>query len=158
MALAVQVRWYYFGHPEEVGLHAEVRVLSSNLRKGRADPAFFVGLGRGNADVLTVSELTSEEAKRFSRAGIDEAFPYSVLEPAAGAGGIGLWSRFPLVAVADKARYTALVAARLQVPGVRFDPLVASVHIIDPIAPRVPCLQRVAHRHHRYEGEVEPIR
>ena len=34
--LAVQVPWYYFGRPADVGQNADIRVLSSNLRKGRA--------------------------------------------------------------------------------------------------------------------------
>jgi hypothetical protein len=44
--LAVQVRWYYIGHPSDVGQHADIRVLSSNLRKGQADPSIFVALAK----------------------------------------------------------------------------------------------------------------
>lgn len=134
IALAVQLPWYYLGRPVQVGQHTDITVLSSNLRKGRADPAFFVGLARERADVLTVSELTPEEVTRFAQAGIDDAFPYSVLEPGPGAGGIGLWSRFPLTRVGKSASYVAIAAAALDVPGVRFDPIVASVHTISPLA------------------------
>ncbi len=80
-----------------------------------------------------MSELTPEEVWRLSQAGLGEVFPYSVLIPAPDAGGIGLWSWFPLAAVSAKQPYTAIAAARLQVPGVRFDPLVASVHVISPV-------------------------
>lgn len=133
-ALAVQLPWYYLGRPTEVAQHTDLRVLSSNLRKGRADPAFFVGLARENADVLTVSELTPEAVERFARAGIDDAFPYSVLLPGRGAAGVGLWSRFPLRSVKAGAEYVAMVAADVDVPGVRFNPIVASVHTTSPLA------------------------
>jgi endonuclease/exonuclease/phosphatase (EEP) superfamily protein YafD len=135
VTVAVQVPWYYFGRPADVGQHADIRVLSSNLRKGQADASSFVGLAKANADVITVSELTPEEVRRFSQAGIEEVFPYSVLTPAPDAGGIGLYSRFPLAAVLPaKPRHSGIAAARLRVPGVRFDPLVASVHVMSPVA------------------------
>lgn len=131
-ALAVQLPWYYLGHPVEVGRHTEITVLSSNLRKGRADPDFIVGLARERADVIAVSELTPEEVTQFVRAGIDDKFPYSVLKPKPGAAGIGLWSRYPLTPVPARARSTTMAAARLEVPGVPVKPLVAGVHLINP--------------------------
>jgi endonuclease/exonuclease/phosphatase (EEP) superfamily protein YafD len=135
VTVAVQVPWYYFGPPADVGQHADIRVLSSNLHKGQADASSFVELAKANADVITVSELTPEEVRRFSQAGIEKVFPYSVLTPAADAGGIGLYSRFPVAAYPPaKHRHGGIAAARLRVPGVRFDPLVASVHVISPVA------------------------
>jgi endonuclease/exonuclease/phosphatase (EEP) superfamily protein YafD len=129
--VAVQVSWYYVGRPIAVGHHADIRVLSANLRRGQADASSFVELAVERADVVTVSELTPDEIQRFSQAGIEKAFPHSLLIPAPGAGGIGLWSRFPLGAVVPNA---GIAAARLRVPGVRFDPLVASVHVTSPVA------------------------
>ncbi|WP_235848184.1 endonuclease/exonuclease/phosphatase family protein [Mycolicibacterium holsaticum] len=132
--LVIQVPWYYFARTADVGAHADVNVLSSNLWKGRADESSFVGLAKDSADVITVSELTPEAVARFSQAGIEEAFPYSVLNPAPNAGGIGLWSRFPLTAVrTPKHRDTTIIAARVQILGARFDPLIASVHITSPV-------------------------
>ena len=133
VTVAVQVPWYYFGSPADVGAHVDIRVLSSNLRKGRADAASFIELAKASADVITVSELTPEEVERFKQAGIAEAFPYSVLTPAPDAGGIGLYSRFP-VATSPVGKQVTFAAVRLRVPGVRFDPLVASVHVISPVA------------------------
>lgn len=133
--LAVQVLWYYFGRPPEVGEHVDVRVLSSNLLKGRADASSFVGLARASADVITVSELTPEAVRRFSAAGIGAVFPYSVLVPAPDAAGIGLWSRFPRAEVSPVELDTAIVAVRLRIPGVRFDPVVASVHVTSAVRP-----------------------
>ncbi|OBB29003.1 endonuclease [Mycolicibacterium elephantis] len=134
LTLAFQLPWYYFGQPADVGPHVDIRVLSSNLRKGRADASSFVGLAKNRADVITVSELTAEEVQEFSRVGIEESFPNSVLKPAPGAGGIGLWSRYPLVPVRPvKHPGSAIASAQVQIPHVRFSPLIASVHITSPI-------------------------
>lgn len=134
-SLMVQVPWYYIGHAQTVGAHVDVRVLASNLRKGQADPSSFVSLAVGSADVLAVSELTPELVHRFAKAGLDAAFPYSVLLPRADAVGRGLWSRYPIADVVPvRHRRGAIIAVRLDVPGVRFDPLVAPVHTTSPLA------------------------
>ncbi|GJF12464.1 hypothetical protein NGTWS0302_01890 [Mycolicibacterium cyprinidarum] len=135
VSLAVQVSWYYLGHPTDISQHADIRILSSNLYKGQAEASSLVGFARENADVITVAELTSEAAERFSREGINETFPYSHLKPAPGAGGIGMWSKYPLtVLTAPRHSRVTMPAARLRVPGVRLDPLLASVHIMSPVA------------------------
>lgn len=95
---AIQIPRYCFARPGATQF-ADIQVLTSNLRNGEADPSSFVVLAENDADVTTVSELTPEVAQGFSRAGLDEAFPYSVLIPAPDAGGIGLWSRYPLDAM-----------------------------------------------------------
>ena len=133
--LSVQVSWYYFARPSDVGAHTDIRVLSSNLRKGQADPTAFVGLAKVSADVITVSELTPEAVQRFSQAGLDKIFPHSLLIPGPGAQGIGLWSRFPLSHLEPpKQRDIGVVSTRIVVPGVRFDPVLASMHVISPVA------------------------
>lgn len=131
--VAVQANWYFIGRNADIGEHMDVRVLSSNLRKGHVEAPEFIALARENADVITVSELTPGAVQGFSLAGINVAFPYSVLIPGPGAGGIGIWSRFPLTEV-PSAKREKNVAARLLVPGVRFPPLVASVHVMSPLA------------------------
>jgi endonuclease/exonuclease/phosphatase (EEP) superfamily protein YafD len=134
-SLAVQISWYYLGRPTDVGAYQDIRVLSSNLRYGQANPTFLVNLANDDADVVTVTELTSEEVQRLKRAGIDKPFPYSHLIPAAGAGGIGMWSRYPLTVLsAPRHRGVSIPAARLEIPGLRFEPLLASVHVYSPIA------------------------
>lgn len=134
-SLAVQVTWYYGGRPPDVGDHATIRMLSSNLFKGQADPSSLVGFAQENADVITVAELTPEAVERFAQFGIDETFAHSLLMPAPGAGGIGIWSRYPLTALsAPKLWRVKMPGARLRVPGVRFDPLLASVHVMSPVA------------------------
>ncbi|MGK2904563.1 MAG: endonuclease/exonuclease/phosphatase family protein [Mycobacterium sp.] len=135
VSVAVQVPWLYFGRAPDAGPHTtEVRVLSSNIRKGRADPEAFVALAVGRADVITVSELTAEAVTRFGEAGIRRTFPYSILVPRPGAGGMGLWSRYPLTAVPTSKYGSNFIAARVRIPGVTDEPLVASVHLMSPLA------------------------
>lgn len=134
VTLAVQVPWYLGGQTSDTDQHLTIRVLSSNLRYGQADPAFFTELAETGADVITVSELTTEAAERFDQSGIGRTFPYSSLIPRPGAGGIGLWSRYPITEVPDARREGNLVAARLRVPGLAFEPTLVSVHLMSPIA------------------------
>ncbi|MGY4712367.1 endonuclease/exonuclease/phosphatase family protein [Mycolicibacterium sp. CBM1] len=134
-ALTVQLSWYYLGQPLNMGAYKDIRMLSSNLRHGHADAGFLVTLAEHNADVITVAELTPESALRLTKAGIDKAFPYSHLLPAPKAGGIGMWSRYPLsVLSVPRHRGVQMPAARVQVPGLRFEPLLASVHVYSPVA------------------------
>jgi endonuclease/exonuclease/phosphatase (EEP) superfamily protein YafD len=136
--VAIQVSWYYVRHPVDLGPHADIRVLASNLRYGRADPTSFVGLAKASADVITVAELTPEAVTRFTEAGIEETFPYSVLIPRPGAGGIGLWSRYPLTPLSTpRHRGVAMPAARVRIPGISNDPVLASAHIVSPVSDRV---------------------
>lgn len=131
--LAVQVSWYYVGRPARVGSHTEIRVLSSNLRYGRADPDEFVELASRSADVITVAELTPEAVQRFTEAGMAKSFPYSELTLAGG--GVGIWSRYPLTPVtALRHRRALMPAARVQLPGVELEPLIAAVHVMSPVA------------------------
>ncbi|WP_240163508.1 endonuclease/exonuclease/phosphatase family protein [Mycolicibacterium sphagni] len=133
-SLAVQIPWYYFGRPTDVGAHQNIRVLSSNLRYGQADPAFVVNLAKENADVITVAELTPEAVQRLKRSGIESTFPYANLDPKPGPGGIGMWSRYPLDSLsALRLSPFVITAARLQVPGLRFEPLLASLHVQSPV-------------------------
>ncbi|MGK2880792.1 MAG: endonuclease/exonuclease/phosphatase family protein [Mycobacterium sp.] len=129
--VVIQVPWYYFGQPPNVAEHLDLRVLSSNLRKGQVDAVQFVRLATTGADVITVSELTSAAVAEFDSAGIGSAFPFAALIPGDGASGIGLWSRYPFVV---ESRTMGAVAVRLQIDGLRHDPLVASMHVTNPLA------------------------
>lgn len=136
-SVAIQVSWYYLGRPGTLDAQrsTEVRVLSANIFKGRADPEAFVRLATDNADVITVAELTPEAVQRFAQAGLDRVFPYSHLQPGPGAGGIGMWSRYPLTVLsAPRHRYVIMPAAQVRVPGVAIEPVLASTHVMSPVA------------------------
>ena len=66
ITVAVQASWYYVAHSTDVEAHKDIRMLSSNLRYGRADPASFVALAKSSADVITVAELTPEAIRNFT--------------------------------------------------------------------------------------------
>ncbi len=61
-----------------------------------------------------------------------------LLLPAPRAGGIGVWSRYPLKPPSTpQHRGVQMPAARLQIPGVAHDPVLASAHIMSPVSDRV---------------------
>jgi endonuclease/exonuclease/phosphatase (EEP) superfamily protein YafD len=77
-----------------------LRVLSSNLLYGRADPKAVVDLVREQRiDVLNLVEMTPRVVDGLTAAGLFETLPYHVLHPAPGAFGSGIVSRFPLTEV-----------------------------------------------------------
>ena len=111
--------------------------MAANINRGQADAVSFVALAERDADVITVAELTPEAVERFRGAGIDTVFRHARLIPAPDAGGIGNWSRYPLRALSvPRHRGVLMPAARLRVPGVRFGPVLASVHVLSPVADR----------------------
>ncbi len=136
-SVAIQVSWYYVGRPAglDTQRHTDVRVLASNIYKGRADPEAFVRLATDNADVITVAELTPDAVQRFGQAGLDRVFPYSHLQPSPGAGGIGMWSRYPLTALSElRHRNVVMPAAQVHLPGVAIAPVLAATHVMSPVA------------------------
>lgn len=112
---------------------AELRVLSANLREGKADPGRLVSLAREHADVLSFQELTPLEVDRLSAAGLDATFPYRWLDVSDRNFGVGVWSRFPMHTTKRIGGYVmGFVTARLQVPDISKDPTVIVVHIPGP--------------------------
>lgn len=147
ISVAIQVPWQELGRSSgTVVPSTELRVLSSNIRKGEAHTAAFVGLAVASADIITMSELTAEAAARFRDGGLRKTFPYSILVPRPGAGGMGLWSRYPLTALPPSKYGNNFIAARVQVPGIRDDPLVASVHLMSPLAGGADTFEQWLHR------------
>jgi endonuclease/exonuclease/phosphatase family metal-dependent hydrolase len=111
-----------------------LRVLTANLRLGRAEAGPVVELARRTgADVLFVQELTHDAAARLDKAGLGDLMPNDLTEPVAvGGRGSGIYARFPLgdgLAVAPSA--LAQPAARLDLPSGRSVQLVC-VHSLPP--------------------------
>jgi endonuclease/exonuclease/phosphatase family metal-dependent hydrolase len=74
-----------------------LRVMTSNMLLGGADPAAIVRLVREHdVDVLAVQEFTPEAEAALKGAGLDQLLPYSSLAAEGGASGSGLYSRFPI--------------------------------------------------------------
>ncbi|MGE2836588.1 endonuclease/exonuclease/phosphatase family protein [Mycobacterium sp. SMC-4] len=131
-SLGVQLNWYYGNRVAPPDEGVEIRVLSANLRKGQADVHSVADLARSSADVITLSELTPEWVRQFYAAGMREVFPHSVLLPTPEAGGIGIWSRYP-VDVVTPLKGQSTVAARVRVPDLPNGVVVAAVHVINPL-------------------------
>jgi len=101
----------------------EVRVMTSNLRLGRADPARVVGLAvTGGVDVLVLQEVTPQALAGLREAGIGRGFGHRAGRPAAGATGTMVFSRARLSAVRrlpTRFGSYALDVRLPQVPGAR---------------------------------------
>jgi endonuclease/exonuclease/phosphatase (EEP) superfamily protein YafD len=116
----------------------ELRVLTANLRFGQAGDATLVDLARRTrADVLSVQEFTADAARRLDDAGIGGLLPYRILDPRPGAGGIGLYARYPLGRLTAHApTIAAMPSATLAVPGAAPVRLTA-VHPPAPLGPDI---------------------
>lgn len=108
-----------FGNSQPHATGPELRILTANLRFGRAGDQGLVDLvRRTGADVLSVQEFTPAAADRLDEAGLESLLPYRVIDPRSGPEGGGLYSRYPLTQLPDRGATTfAMVSATLEVPG-----------------------------------------
>jgi endonuclease/exonuclease/phosphatase (EEP) superfamily protein YafD len=128
-SVAVRWRWYVGGSPNA---GVTVRVVSANLRYGRADAAAVVRLAQ-HADILAVQELTPEKAEQIMAAGIDEMLPHRFLRAREGPAGVGIWSRYPLTPGEDHDDFwLGLITARVDVPGAPTETTVVTTHLSAP--------------------------
>jgi endonuclease/exonuclease/phosphatase (EEP) superfamily protein YafD len=128
--VAVQLPWYVRS-AKAAGVG--VRVMSANLRYGRADADAVVKMAREHADILAVQELTPEKADLMSAAGVDEAFPFQALRACDGAAGVGIWSRYPIsTSDTDDDFWLGLVAAKVRIPGVTAETTIVVTHLSAP--------------------------
>ena len=94
-ALALLPRAFAGPQPDVSG--PAIRVMTSNLFMGRADARAVVRLVREQrVDLLGLEELSAEELARLDAAGLRDALPHRDVDARPGAGGSGLFSRFPL--------------------------------------------------------------
>ncbi|MGN5240707.1 MULTISPECIES: endonuclease/exonuclease/phosphatase family protein [unclassified Rhodococcus (in: high G+C Gram-positive bacteria)] len=124
VALLIVVAAVWIQAPRYVGESAGgggevLTVMQANVLFGEADPATVTyEVEERRVDLLTVSELTPEAVDAFERAGLHRMLPYHFVVPEPGAGGTGIWSRFPL---SDEAEYDGFVmnqvSATADVPG-----------------------------------------
>ncbi|HET6736658.1 endonuclease/exonuclease/phosphatase family protein [Mycobacterium sp.] len=121
----------YVGGTSTTGIH--VRVMSANLRYGRADPDALVALVLEHADILAVQELTPEKAGLLSASGLDEAFPYRALRACEGPAGVGVWSRYPIDGIdVDDRFWLGFLTAQVRVPGIEASTAVVATHMSAP--------------------------
>ncbi len=81
-----------------VGPGSTLTVATINATFGHVDAVEVVAMVRDAAvDVLAVEELTPDCLDALAAAGLDDMLPYSRVVAEEGFGGVGLWSRAPLV-------------------------------------------------------------
>jgi endonuclease/exonuclease/phosphatase family metal-dependent hydrolase len=123
-----------FGGPDPARGPA-VRVMTSNLREGHADPASVVGLARGRrVDVLAIEEVTPRELDRLIADGLSGLLPYSAVNPVPGGpSGTALFSRYPLTDVVRHPlpNYFVETSGTVRVPGA----VPVSINVIHYCAP-----------------------
>jgi endonuclease/exonuclease/phosphatase (EEP) superfamily protein YafD len=96
LGLMVRSRGVPRRQPEAGG--PTLRVLTSNLLVGRADPEAVVARVRQEGlDVLFVQELTVDAEIRLKQAGLEDLLPHTQIEhKGSGPRGSGIYARFPL--------------------------------------------------------------
>lgn len=124
------------GLPETTGLSettGQLRVLTLNLKGGRADPdAVLHRLRQHKVDILAVQEMTAEWLDAIQQAGVTEVLPFSQADPRAGSAGSGLWARWPLTPLAPLPGMKN-AAPRAQVEPAAGQPV--TVTVVHPAAP-----------------------
>ncbi|WP_062443140.1 endonuclease/exonuclease/phosphatase family protein [Herbidospora daliensis] len=112
-----------------------LRVLSINMRFGRADVGSLMALVRSSRpDVISVQELSPRAVEGLAAAGLGELMPYDHLEPHWSAAGSGVYSRFPLTPLAPFAPGDGhrMPYTKIEVPGGPPVELV-DVHTVAPL-------------------------
>ena len=110
-----------------------IRVLTANLRDGKADPAAVAAVAREGADLLLVQELSPALARTLSDSYLKPDFPYEILEPGSYGFGVGIWSRYPILQSSRITKFTlGGLTAAVRPPESASDLIVASVHLVGP--------------------------
>jgi endonuclease/exonuclease/phosphatase family metal-dependent hydrolase len=126
------------GHDAEGADGPELRVLSTNVKLGLADPEAVVNLVAENEiDVLCVQELTPEMLAGLERAGLFDLLPHRVLAPGASSHGSAILAAYPLrelQGVEPPGYPFVMPRADIAVPGAASVEAV-SVHPVPPTGP-----------------------
>jgi endonuclease/exonuclease/phosphatase (EEP) superfamily protein YafD len=105
------------GGPDEDLEGRSLKVMSSNVLRGSADPEGLVGLVREHeVEVLAVQEVTSRFAEQFEARGGDDLLPHAVLEVREGVSGNAVYSRYPLTPLESNVRAVAQTGAEVALP------------------------------------------
>ena len=133
LAAAVIPQVPQFSEPPHAPDSIPIRVLTANLRDGKADPNSVATAAREHADLLFVQELSPKLAQTLSDDYLKSDFPYQVLKPGNYAVGVGIWSRYPIVQSSVISKFTlGGLTATVRPPGAASDVIVASVHVVGP--------------------------
>ncbi|CAN5565120.1 hypothetical protein BH24ACT15_BH24ACT15_09550 [soil metagenome] len=109
-----------------------ITVATVNTLYGRADAEEIVAIA-DEVEVLALQEITTDALRRLSRAGLDTVLPYHEIDLRPGAGGSGIWSRYPLQSEPVPASIFSSPQVLVQRPG-RYAIRVRGVHVVPPVA------------------------
>lgn len=129
--IITQLPYYVAASPNSNSV--TVRVMTLNMRFGRADPRQIVAIAKQRADVIMLQEFTVEAKEALSAHGIDAVYPYKALDPRVATAGVGVYSRFPTTAEGKIGGIKRLFfGLRIRVDGAAEDVRVVSAHLGAP--------------------------
>lgn len=122
----------YLGTSAPSGATTGLNVMTVNINKGNGDADAIVdAVRRHGVDLLAVQELTARARGRLEAAGVSDVLPYSWTRPGGESAGNGLWSRYPLEPLPQRAGFRhPPVAATMDLDGHQV--FVAGVHPVSP--------------------------
>ncbi len=119
----------------EGGNGPALRVMTANMYVGRGSPRWLARtVARERPDVLSVQELTPGLEQELADAGLEDLLPYTVVEPAPGGGGMGLYSRIAPEPLEAPDLWLPVPAATLRVAGAAAVEVFA-IHNPPPVRP-----------------------
>jgi endonuclease/exonuclease/phosphatase (EEP) superfamily protein YafD len=133
-AAAAAVQLPLFTGPEPSAPNSvAVRVLTVNVSEGGADAGALAAVMREHADIVLFQEITPEQVRGLTRTGVGSDFPHQVTDARPGAGGVAIWSRWPVGSPSRIPEYElGVVTADVDIPGVPAATTVGTVHISGP--------------------------
>ncbi|MEH3052806.1 MAG: endonuclease/exonuclease/phosphatase family protein [Patulibacter minatonensis] len=115
---------------------AVVRIASSNLYGGRGDRTRLERIvSNGNVDIVALQENTARSDAALRAGAFGHRFPYSwsIPDPANGATGLAVFSRWPVERLPAAPGADRSLAVRIHVPGASTPLVVRSVHPYPPL-------------------------
>ena len=138
LVAAVAPRAFGGGYEPAEADGPELRVMSANVKLGKADPAAVLEIVReSEVEVLCIQELTPGLAAELRGSGLDQLLPHSLVRAGPSSTGSAIFSSHPLrpLAGAEAPGYPFVMPqAIVAVPG-GGDVEVASVHTVPPTGP-----------------------
>ena len=135
LLVAVLPRTFGDGYQPAGADGPELRVMSANLKLGKADPEAVVQLVQENGiDVLALQELTPSAAIELDAAGLGNLLPHSVGDPAESSHGSAIVARIPLRERpgAEPLGYPFAMPTATAEPSDAAGVDVSSVHVVPP--------------------------
>jgi endonuclease/exonuclease/phosphatase (EEP) superfamily protein YafD len=134
--------------PTSLSTTGPMRVLTLNIKGGRADPGAVLDcLRQQQVDILAVQEMTAEWLLAVQQAGVTGLLPFGHADARPGSAGAGLWARWPLTPLAS------VPGTKNATPRARVEPAAGqpvTVTVVHPAAP-------VNRQERRWQQDLETV-